>query len=117
MQWKTYEQTEMACGKQGNTVKVHTGILLGCITQSSEFFNTDKIAMKDIYPIFIEILKGQSYKESCTWLVQKLLGATRQKDSTYSLVQLGGKMHYAKEGNALATMARARWQNQTFWSR
>ena len=64
--------------------------------------------MKELYPIVIEILKGQSYKDSCTWLVSKLLGANRHKDSAYSLVQLGGERHYTKEGKALATMARAR---------
>ena len=64
--------------------------------------------MKDIYTIVIEIPKDQSYEDSCTWLVQALLRANREKDSTYSLVQLGGARHYAKEGNALATMARAR---------
>ena len=110
VQWKTYEQTEIPCGKTGNRIctKVHTGIVLGCITESSETFHTDKMAMKDIYPIVIAIQKDQSYEESCTWLVQKLLRANREKHSTYSLVELGGARHYAKEGKTLATMARAR---------
>ena len=101
VQWKTYEQAQIPCGKQGNKLrtKVHTGIFVGCITACRKFRNVphrqDSYQIKDIYPIAIEMLKGQGYADSCAWLVKKLIRADREKEKTYSPVQLGGARHYS----------------------
>ena len=88
-------------------VKVHTGIFVGCISPTSENFKQETTVTKEIYPIVIQILQGQSCKDACKWLVKKLLFAYHQKDCKTSLVELGGKAHYNRTGKAVAKTARA----------
>ena len=55
--------------------------------------------------------KEQVYHDCCKWLVNNLLRANGEKDSKYSLVELGGPKHYRQDGKTLATMARTRLEN------
>ena len=107
VQKNPYEQTDVSYN-WGQNAKVHTGTFVGCISPSSNKLKQRTTANKEIYPIVIQILQGQSYKDVCNWLAKKLSLAHHVRKSTKSLVELGGKAHYNRTGNEVAKTAQAR---------
>ena len=86
VQWNTYEQTDVS-DNWGQNAKVHTGVFVGCISPSSKKSMKRTTVNTEIYPIVIQILQGQRYKDVCSWLVNKLLLAHHEHKSTKTLVE------------------------------